>query len=144
MVSVTAVEDSLIVGGSTDVDGSASDADGDTLSYLWESEDINDPTNTDVGTFSNTITTRSRWTAPNTPGTYRIKLTATETAYGGTGEATVDITVNANTPPVINSVTGQIHGDSTSTPVEDAITINKDQDVLLIVDATDVNQSSDT
>jgi hypothetical protein len=80
-------------GGSCTVTCTASDADGDTLTYTWS---------TTGGAISGTGSTVS-WTAPTTEGTYTITVTVSDDG-GKTDTRSCDIQV-ANTPPVIASLT---------------------------------------
>jgi PKD repeat protein len=64
----------------------SSDADGDTLGYLWEFPD---------GTSATTATTSHTWSST---GSYPVKLTVTDT-YGASATETITVTVS-NTAPV--------------------------------------------
>ena len=98
-VTVSAVETMIHTGGGTDVDGAVTEEDGDTLEYSWTVEDINDTTNTDVGTFSNMAQVSTRYNAGMTAGTYRLTLTVRETLFDGVASDSVDVIVTVLVVP---------------------------------------------
>ena len=73
---------------------SASDADGDILTYTWSAAS---------GTVSGTGAT-TNWTAPASSSTYVINVTVTD-GHGGSAQTSVNVTVTkANNSPIISSV----------------------------------------
>ena len=73
---------------------SASDTDGDTLTYTWSAAS---------GTISGTGTTVN-WTAPASSSTYVINVTVTD-GHGGSAQSSVNVvTTRGNISPVISSV----------------------------------------
>ena len=111
-VSVVAAQTEIHTNGGTDVDGTVTELDGDTVAYLWTVADVNDDTNTDNGTFSTTTEVKTRYNAPDREGTFRLTLTATETLPDGTTmnsvSAFVDIVVTIQVfvpdPPTLLSL----------------------------------------
>ena len=80
--------------GSCQVECIASDPDGDELSYEWSAGDGN------IGGTGPTVT----WSAPNSEGTYTLRVKITDGNGGKTTDSTT-ITVSANHPPSITSLT---------------------------------------
>ncbi len=91
--SLTATPASVVAGGSSTVKCTASDLDGDTLSYSWIYAG---------GTISGTGSTVT-WTAPSTFGIYIVTVIVSD-GKGGTATQSVSITV-ANNNPQISSLT---------------------------------------
>ena len=91
--SLTPSATSVGPGSSCTVSCSASDADGDALTYAWTA------TGGTISGMDNSVT----WTAPVTEGTYTISVTVND-GKGGTDSESFDIEV-ANNPPVIASLT---------------------------------------
>ncbi|WP_224361772.1 Ig-like domain-containing protein [Hyalangium versicolor] len=93
---------------STNLSVSASDVDGDPLTYAWTQVSPASPT----GTFSSTSSATPSWTAPdvNANGVYRLRVTVSD-GQGGSVSGTVDITVRkVNRPPTVSAT---ISGPST-------------------------------
>ena len=81
----------------------ASDIDGDTLTYAWSQTAPASP----VGTFSSTSAREPTWTAPNVTanGTYTLRVVISD-GQGGTVQGTIDITVQkVNQAPVVSIIT---------------------------------------
>jgi hypothetical protein len=72
------------IGSKCDVIVTATDPDGDNLSYKW---------NSNGGIFDDVNISDTEWTAPNTPGTYKITITI-EDGRGGADTKTKSVTVN--------------------------------------------------
>jgi hypothetical protein len=86
---------------STNLSVSASDADGDPLTYAWIQLTPASP----LGTFSSTSTANPTWKAPNVNanGVYRLRVTVSD-GQGGVVRGDVDITVSkVNQPPTVNA-----------------------------------------
>lgn len=83
----------------------ASDAEGDPLTYAWSQTSPASP----VGTFNSTSSATPTWTAPDVTanGTYTLQVTVTD-GQGGSVSGTVNITVQkVNRAPVVGaSITG--------------------------------------
>lgn len=79
--SLTAVSTTVVTGGPAALSMSASDADGDTLTYLWTST-------AGVITGSGASVT---WVVPSTPGVYAIDCTVSD-GRGGTAARTLSVT----------------------------------------------------
>ena len=94
-VSASATPTTVIEGGTVTLTGSASDADGDSLTYLW--------TSNGGGTFSSRTTLSPTWVAPTVTSTTSVTLTLR--VYDGTvyPYATAAITVNPNTAPTASA-----------------------------------------
>jgi len=78
---------------------SASDADGDPLTYAWAQTAPASP----VGTFSSTTSANPTWTAPDVTanGTYTLRVTVSD-GQGGSVQGSIDITVQkVNQPPTV-------------------------------------------
>ncbi len=78
---------------------SASDADGDPLTYLWTQTAPANP----VGTFSSTSVANPTWTAPNVTadGTYTLQVTVSD-GRGGSVQGIINISVRkVNQPPTV-------------------------------------------
>jgi hypothetical protein len=104
----------------------ATDADGDSLTYAWTQQPA-----TPAGTFSSTTVASPTWTAPrvntNTPFQLRV---AVSDGQGGSanGSATVNVNAFANSPPTIDA-----GPDASST------TVDEQQSITLSVTASDTN-----
>jgi CSLREA domain-containing protein len=87
-------------GGTSTISVSASDTEGDPLTYSWSAPD--------GGTLSsNSGPGPLTWTAPSTPGTYRVTVTVSESGNPPVSQSVSVAVVNQppNQPPVINSLT---------------------------------------
>jgi hypothetical protein len=105
--SLTAANMQLYPSGNTEIQCIAQDADGDQLDFKWACTG---------GSFSGAGPTVI-WQAPAAYGTYDVKVTV-EDRKGGSAQASLTITVGANQPPVISSLTanpsGILYGGSTT------------------------------
>ncbi|HVG58671.1 MAG TPA: tandem-95 repeat protein [Hyalangium sp.] len=83
----------------------ASDANGDSLTYAWTQTAPASP----VGTFSSASVANPTWTAPNVTanGTYTLRVTISD-GQGGSVQGSINITVQkVNQPPVVSAnITG--------------------------------------
>jgi hypothetical protein len=78
----------------------ATDGDGDSLTYSWEQTSPASP----AGTFSSTSAARPTWTAPDvrTSGTFTLRVTVSD-GRGGSVQDTVAVSVQAvNQPPEVS------------------------------------------
>ncbi|MXZ88494.1 MAG: hypothetical protein F4Z07_06535 [Dehalococcoidia bacterium] len=95
-------------GGSVSLDGSASDPEGDSLTYAWSSGG--------GGAFTDSAALDTTWTAPpKTNAIQNIVLTLTVTDAGAgarSDSASVDVTVRANQPPTASATVSPatVHG----------------------------------
>jgi len=97
--SLVPASTSVPPGGGTNVICTATDPDGDTLTYYWQASGGDIPS----GSSGSSVT----WTAPATPDTYSIQVTV-EDGRGGSATRDVSVTVEevvVNNPPIITSVT---------------------------------------
>lgn len=107
----------------------ASDANGDALTYAWVFKGANGRPAGSAATISNATSLTGASFNADKSGTYTLTLTVTDTVGGGT--AASDITINAaNTPPVVSAGTSR------------TVTVN--QPVTLGGTATDANGDSMT
>jgi hypothetical protein len=84
---------------SVTLSATASDADGDILSYTWSQVSPASP----VGSFSNSSAASPTWTAPdvNANTTYQLRVTVSD-GQGGSAQGTVDISIQkVNRPPTV-------------------------------------------
>jgi hypothetical protein len=102
----------------------ATDSDGDPLTYAWTQSPA-----TPAGSFSSTSVASPTWTAPrvatNTPFQLRV---AVSDGRGGTTNGSASVSVNANSPPTI-----------TAGPSASSSTIDEQTSVTLSVTASDAN-----
>ena len=96
IIELEAEKDWVTPLGSTEVYCVASDADGDDLTYTWTATS---------GTFSGTGPTTT-WTAPDIQGSYIITVTVADDR-GGEGKMQLNVDVQANDTPVIESLTAE-------------------------------------
>ncbi len=85
----------------TNLSVSATDPDGDNITYSWAQLTPSSP----LGTFSSTSSTNPTWTAPNVTanGVFRLRVTVSD-GQGGIVRRDVDVTVNkVNQPPNVNA-----------------------------------------
>jgi hypothetical protein len=80
--SLVATANQLELGQSTTLSVSATDADGDTLSYAWTAA---------AGTLANANTASPTWTAPSTEGLYTLNVSVTD---GKGGQAGFSLVIN--------------------------------------------------
>ena len=96
-------------GGAVTLDGTASDPEGDTLTYAWTSDG--------GGSFADASALDTTWTAPDATGaaqTIMLSLTATDDGAGTRSAShTVTVTVETQAAPAVSSV------DVTSAPGDD-------------------------
>ncbi|MBA7672782.1 hypothetical protein ES703_80969 [subsurface metagenome] len=85
--------------GNTEIQCVGSDADGDRIDFKWACTG---------GSFTGAGTTVT-WKAPEHYGTFDISVTV-EDGKGGMAQASVTLTVGANQPPLISSLTGDPSG----------------------------------
>ena len=91
--------------GTVTLDGTASDRDGDTLTYEWRSN---------AGTFADSSALDTIWTAPRaTTADETIVLTLTVTDATASASATASVTVRANQAPrvTVSPATATVEGD---------------------------------
>lgn len=104
--SLTAGKMQLYPSGTTEIQCIAQDADGDQLDFTWACTG---------GSFSGAGPTVI-WQAPSAYGTYAVTVTVSD-RKGGSAQASLNITVGANQPPVISSLSanpsGILYGGST-------------------------------
>jgi hypothetical protein len=104
--SLTANPTSILTGAVTTITCTASDLDGDTLTYNWSAASV---------TISGTGT-HITWTAPISKGTYSINCTISD-GKGGSDKKSVNVTVTAPAPgnhaPTISSLTANLTSIST-------------------------------
>lgn len=93
--SLTAAQTQTYPGGSVNLQAVVSDPNGDLLNYNWT---------TTGGSFVESGRDHNTWVAPNHLGNYDIELMVDD-GKGGTVDALVTISVSANHPPVISSLT---------------------------------------
>lgn len=105
--SLTAAKMQLYPSGTTEIQCIAQDADGDQLDFTWASTG---------GSFSGAGPTVI-WQAPSAYGVYTVTVTVSD-RKGGSAQASLNITIGANQPPVISSLTanpsGILYGGSTT------------------------------
>jgi protocatechuate 3,4-dioxygenase beta subunit len=80
----------------------ASDADGDPLTYAWSQTAPGSP----MGTFSSASAREPTWTAPDVTasGTYTLRVTVSD-GQGGSAQGSIDITVQkVNQAPVVSAI----------------------------------------
>lgn len=94
----TATPSSILAGASSTISVTASDPDGDTLSYSWSATG---------GTISGT-TSSVTYTAPSTAGTYTIFVTVSD-SKGGSATGNVSVTITTITKTVQKIATGSNH-----------------------------------
>jgi len=80
----------LVISQQYDISASASDPDGDNLSYAWT---------VSGGAINNAAANPMKWTAPNAAGDYTIQVKVTD---GKGGEAIKSKTVSVGLPPTLN------------------------------------------
>ena len=83
VVSITANPTVVEPGQTTNLTGTATDPDGDPLTFRWTAT---------AGTFSNPNAANTVWTAPNTPGNQTLTLTVTDNR-GGSATSSITIPV---------------------------------------------------
>ena len=93
ITSLKAEPERVILSGSCQIVCTASDADGDELSYNWSAS------GGEINGEGATVT----WTAPNSVGSYNVTVTVTD-GRGGEAMKQITITVRANKSPKITSV----------------------------------------
>ncbi|MGM0367751.1 MAG: Ig-like domain-containing protein [Actinomycetota bacterium] len=104
---------------------SASDPDGDVLSYSWSG---------DMGTIENPETNPIEWKAPDEPSTVNIAVIVTD-GRGGTDSMTESVEViEMNKPPEAGKI--EIYEKGDTTPVKFVFT---DQEYELFIEASDPN-----
>jgi hypothetical protein len=106
---------------------SASDADGDTLTYSWSQQSPASP----AGAFNSTSAQNPSWTAPavTTDTAFQLRVTVTD-GKGGAASGSVTVTVLA---PVNRAPT------LTSGPSASATTMNEQEAITLSVSASDAD-----
>ncbi|MDP2167903.1 MAG: PKD domain-containing protein [Thermodesulfovibrionales bacterium] len=91
VITLFGVPSTALVGSTYTLSGSATDADGDTLTYMWTDN---------LGTIG--TGTSISWT-PASAGTYTITLTVSDGTDTASQSRAVSVSVPANNPPVITS-----------------------------------------
>ena len=94
ITSLKAEPERVILSGSCQIVCTASDADGDELSYNWSAS------GGEINGEGATVT----WTAPNSVGSYNVTVTVTD-VHGGKVTSQITIIVRTNLPPTITSLT---------------------------------------
>jgi len=97
--SLTPAEMQIYPNGNTEIQCVAMDADGDRIDFKWACTG---------GSFTGAGTSVI-WKAPEHYGTFDISVTV-EDGKGGMAQASVTLTVGANQPPLISSLTGDPSG----------------------------------
>lgn len=69
ILTLTAVPNSVLVGGTSILTVIAIDSDNDIITYLWTSGD---------GTIDSPTSATANWEAPNTPGTYNVHIAVSD------------------------------------------------------------------
>ena len=95
IASLTAAQNQTYPGGTVNLQSVVSDPNGDIINYKWTATG---------GAFVENGRANTTWRAPKDFGNYEIKLTVDD-GKGGTAQSTVPITVSANHPPAITSLT---------------------------------------
>jgi hypothetical protein len=95
IASLTAAQNQTYPGGTVNVQSVVSDPNGDIINFNWTATG---------GEFVENGRANTAWRAPAGYGNYEIKLTVDD-GKGGTAQATVPITVSANHPPSVTSLT---------------------------------------
>jgi len=96
ITGLTASNESVNPGGTSQISCTAVDADRDTLTYAWEATG---------GTISGEGATVT-WTAPQSSSAYTIKVTVSDGRGGdASADVTVDVLAAGNTAPIIRGVT---------------------------------------
>ena len=97
IASLTAAQNQTYPGGTVNLQSVVSDPNGDTINFKWTATG---------GEFVENGRANTTWRAPKDFGDYEIKLTVDD-GKGGTQQSTVQITVSANHPPTITSLTAE-------------------------------------
>jgi hypothetical protein len=95
IASLTPEATTLLTNTETKITCSASDPDGDTLTYTWSATG---------GTITGTLNNIAVWQAPNFVGEFTVTVTVSD-GKGGTAAQSLTLSVLANRPPVISSLT---------------------------------------
>jgi hypothetical protein len=119
--SLVASSTQLAPGQSTTLSVTATDADGDTLSYAWTAT---------AGTLANATTAGPTWTAPTTEGPSTVSVSVTD---GKGGQAGFSLVINVLAAKGKASVTTSFN----TWPVVSQVSVNKGQ--LLPGDTTDID-----
>ena len=97
IASLTAAQNQTYPGGTVNVQSVVSDPNGDIINFNWTATG---------GEFVENGRANTAWRSPKGYGNYEIKLTVDD-GKGGTAQATVPITVSANNPPSVTSLTAE-------------------------------------
>lgn len=97
IASLTAAQNQTYPGGTVNLQSVVSDPNGDTINFKWTATG---------GEFVENGRANTTWRAPKDFGDYEIKLTVDD-GKGGTQQSTVQITVSANHPPTVTSLTAE-------------------------------------
>ena len=95
IASLTAAQNQTYPGGTVNLQSVVSDPNGDMINFKWTATG---------GEFVENGRANTTWRAPKEFGSYEIKLTVDD-GKGGTAQSTAQITVSANHPPTITSLT---------------------------------------
>lgn len=95
IASLTAAQNQTYPGGTVNLQSVVSDANMDIINFKWTATG---------GEFIENGRANTTWRAPKDFGNYEVKLTVDD-GKGGTAQSTAQITVSANHPPTITSLT---------------------------------------
>jgi hypothetical protein len=97
IASLTAAQNQTYPGGTVNIQSVVSDPNGDSVNFNWTATG---------GEFVENGRANTTWRAPAGYGNYEIKLSVDD-GKGQTAQATVPVTVSANNPPSVTSLTAE-------------------------------------